>query len=583
MGDNMKLQLWAVKEVIKKCTGIVMIIGILTIMKYVMQPITLFLYKIVVRQLEATQVQFLIIGIFLLLMIEVWGSLLDTYSTMFEKKLQLSIESKFYDNVWKNAECIDIHQWDKNDFLIKIERIKKAVRTHFSGAITMFFSVTGIVISLLLSTVLIVQNSIIYFLLFILMGLLQNIFLFKYNRDYVELIKNQEPFQRKHDYFINILKNKKYIKELRILHIEEWLEGKRIKTYYKIKNINMKFSGKWTSINLIWALGMYVIEGIFYLTLVVASYKGQIGVDDAVFLIQSQLTVITLLSSFFQIVSSFSKEGLYISEYKRFIGNMEKRTGKLTIYDCHSELCVKGEAINYQYNDKRVLQDVDINIKKGEKIVVLGENGSGKSTLAKLILGLLEPTSGSIMLSLDKKSAVFQDFARFYTTVRENVAFGNLEVLNEDKILYEAIKNAAVDEQEQCNYSLSTKLGTEYFDDAIDLSGGQWQKLAYARAIISNADLIIFDEATSALDAVSELEQYKLLGSLLKGKTIIIITHRVGIAKEMDNIIFLEKGRVVETGNHETLMKKKGKYFELYTTQAEWYLEENRSEKVIHN
>ena len=133
------------------------------------------------------------------------------------------------------------------------------------------------------------------------------------------------------------------------------------------------------------------------------------------------------------------------------------------------------------------------------------------------------------------------------------------------------------------NYTLDTKLGTEYFDDAIDLSGGQWQKLAYIRSIIRQADLLIFDEATSALDAVSELKQYKMLKNMLKEKTIIIITHRVGIAREMNNIIYLENGRVVETGNHEKLMDKKGKYFDLYTTQAEWYLEENKSENVIYD
>lgn len=583
MGDIMKLQLWAVKEVIKRCTGIVMLIGILTIIKYALQPITLYLYKTIVSHLENAQMHFWIIWILLLLAMEVGGLFLDTCSTIFEKKLQLNIDTKFYDDVWKNAEYIDIHQWDKNEFLIKIERIKKAVEIHFASSITMFFSIIGIVLSLLVSTVMIVQNSIIYFLLFILMGAFQNIFLFKYNHDYVELIKKQEPFQRKHDYFTNILKSRKYIKELRILQIEDWLEQKRSKVYHKTKDINMKFSAKWTIINLIWAFGMYVIEGIFYLTIVVASYEGQMRVDDAVFLIQSQLTVINLISSLLQIVSSFSKEGLYLNEYRSFTKAQENKTWQTPDYSYQSKFGVKIENLNYQYGNERVLKDINISIKRGEKVAILGENGSGKSTLAKLILGLLQPTSGNIVLSHDKKSAVFQDFAHFYTTVRENIALGNIGLLNEDRALYEVIKNVTVDEQNSCNYTLDTKLGTEYFDDAIDLSGGQWQKLAYIRSIVRQADLVIFDEATSALDAVSELEQYKLLKNMFKEKTIIIITHRVGIAREMDNIIYLEKGRVVETGNHERLMNKKGKYFALYTTQAEWYLEENKSENIIYD
>lgn len=579
----MKLQLWAVKEVIKRCTGTVVLIGILTIIKYALQPITLYLYKTIISDLENIQIYFVIIWIFLLLVIEIGGLFLDTCSTILEKKLQLNIDTKFYDDVWKNAECIDVYQWEKNEFMIKIGRIKKAVESNFASSITMFFSVIGISLSLLVSIVMIIQTNIVYFWLFILMGTFQNVFLFKYNLDYVELIKKQEPFQRKHDYFANILKSRKYIKELRILQIEEWLEKKRSKVYYKTKDINMKFSAKWTITNLIWALGMYVIEGIFYLIIIVASYNGKMGVDDAVFLIQSQLTVINLISSLLQIVSSFSKEGLYLNEYRSFTKTKENKTRKTPEYSYQSNLSVKVENLNYQYSDERVLKDINISIKRGEKVAILGENGSGKSTLAKLILGLLQPTTGNIILFHDKKSAVFQDYAHFYTTVRENIALGNIEFLNKDSTLYEMIKNVTVDEQDLDNYTLDTKLGTEYFDDAIDLSGGQWQKLAYIRSIIRQADLLIFDEATSALDAVSELKQYKMLKNMLKEKTIIIITHRVGIAREMNNIIYLENGRVVETGNHEKLMDKKGKYFDLYTTQAEWYLEENKSENVIYD
>ncbi|MFQ7273989.1 MAG: hypothetical protein ACLRPE_15790 [Blautia producta] len=220
----MKLQLWAVKEVIKRCTGTVVLIGILTIIKYALQPITLYLYKTIISDLENIQIYFVIIWIFLLLVIEIGGLFLDTCSTILEKKLQLNIDTKFYDDVWKNAECIDVYQWDKNEFMIKIGRIKKAVESNFASSITMFFSVIGISLSLLVSIVMIIQTNIVYFWLFILMGTFQNVFLFKYNLDYVELIKKQEPFQRKHDYFANILKSRKYIKELRILQIEEWLD-----------------------------------------------------------------------------------------------------------------------------------------------------------------------------------------------------------------------------------------------------------------------------------------------------------------------------------------------------------------------
>ena len=124
------------------------------------------------------------------------------------------------------------------------------------------------------------------------------------------------------------------------------------------------------------------------------------------------------------------------------------------------------------------------------------------------------------------------------------------------------------------NQGLDTYLGTEYFEDAIDLSGGEWQKLAIARALINNANIIIFDEATASLDANAEKEYYKLLKTDFANKTIIIVTHRIGVSDMVDRIIYLENGNICEDGSHNELISKKGKYFNLYKAQARWYSDE---------
>jgi ATP-binding cassette subfamily B protein len=247
---------------------------------------------------------------------------------------------------------------------------------------------------------------------------------------------------------------------------------------------------------------------------------------------------------------------------------------------------IKLENLSFQYpgRPEPILDRISLTIEPGEKIALVGPNGAGKSTLVKLLLGLYQPTSGRITIggvdlqtiapaSLRRAvSCIFQEFARFDLTVAENVAIGNLGA--SDVAIAEAGEAAGLAEiAAKLPKGYQTLLG-KTFSGGTDLSGGQWQRVALARAFVRDAEVIILDEPTAALDARAELELFGKFLDLTRGKTAVLISHRLGAARLADRIIVLDGGRIVEQGTHEALIAAGGLYADLFGAQAQFYEEE---------
>ena len=240
-------------------------------------------------------------------------------------------------------------------------------------------------------------------------------------------------------------------------------------------------------------------------------------------------------------------------------------------------------SFRYPKTERDILKNFSLIIKPGEKIALVGENGAGKTTIIKLLLRFYDATNGEILidgvnikeLSLEQWhkhiGALFQDFIKYQFTFRENVSFGNLEEKNKEELLKDAIsKSGAADYLKNLPDGLDQVLG-KMFDRGIDLSGGQWQKLALARAFFRNAPLLILDEPTSAIDAKAEYEIFENVQKLQKDKTVIIISHRFSTVRNADRILVLDGGKIIEEGSHEKLMKENGLYAELFNLQAKGY------------
>ncbi|MPN01752.1 Lipid A export ATP-binding/permease protein MsbA [bioreactor metagenome] len=244
-------------------------------------------------------------------------------------------------------------------------------------------------------------------------------------------------------------------------------------------------------------------------------------------------------------------------------------------------------SFKYPGAEKEALSNISLQVQPGETIAIVGENGAGKSTLVKLMIGLFSPSSGSVTLgkvettkvsrkSLYKNvSAVFQNYQRYKMTLGEKVAIsdskGNSEVNKDNKEKLSSALNKAdlnIDE-EKFKDSYDTMLSREF--DGIDLSGGQWQRIAIARGFYRSYHTIVLDEPTAAIDPIEETKIYNKFVDMSKGKTAIIVTHRLGSAKIADRIVVLDNGGISEIGTHEELMSKNGKYAEMYRAQGKWY------------
>jgi ATP-binding cassette subfamily B protein len=229
------------------------------------------------------------------------------------------------------------------------------------------------------------------------------------------------------------------------------------------------------------------------------------------------------------------------------------------------------------------LHEVSLEIAAGEVVALVGENGSGKTTLATLLTGLHRPDSGAIRWDgtdlsevsheglRDRTAVLFQDFQRFALPARDNVGFGRVERRDDLDAVRAAARDAGADEVLSALPSgYDTVLGPE-FAGGTDLSGGQWQRVALARAFFRDAPLVILDEPTAALDPPAERALYDAVRSLFRGRTVLLVSHRYPSVRAADRIVVMHEGRVVETGTHDALLARDGRYAELYRAQAELY------------
>ncbi len=395
--------------------------------------------------------------------------------------------------------------------------------------------------------------------------------------------------QRKYLYFGKVLSSRDYVEERVLFQYgnrinEMWLDNYEIARKYQLKVekkwfIRMKSSGFMTA-------GFCII--ILFL-LLAPTLNGVISIGLYVSFIGIIFELIDLLSwDLTNKIDAMTQSKEAVKDLNSFL-ELERIEGanikSITPLKFES-LEFRNVKFKYPNGSCNVLQDVTFTMKAGKHYAFVGENGSGKTTIIKLILGLYSGYEGEILLNgkslKDYKLAdinatfsnVFQDFAKYSMSIRDNIEIGDINAVEAmtDEKLNQIVDDINLKEQiEKLDKGLDTQLG-KINENGLDLSGGQWQKIAIARTMVSSSPVRILDEPTSALDPISESEVYQNFQRISKEYTTIFVTHRLASVKEADEIFVLEGGTIIERGSHKELIDKGEKYCKMYETQKGWYV-----------
>lgn len=402
---------------------------------------------------------------------------------------------------------------------------------------------------------------------------------------FTELEDESAPIRREFDYYEKCIGDRAYFKETRLLGGFGFFK----KLYYSshILLSQKRWKAQCKSARMELATNMLTLAGYFVVLylLVQALLEGTITVGAFAAVFASIDMMFGIMEEVIcRHIGSLSQGLGTIGNLVRFL-ELPEREGEELALDEKQGINLHDVGFTYPGAEKSSLQHINLEINAGETIAVVGENGAGKTTLVKLMTGMYLPTEGSVEIgSRDTKkiapralyknmSAVVQKFQKYKLTLAENVYLGDIE--NEDKggqekRLEEALTQAdlsKVDRSLPDGYD--TVLSREF--DGVDLSGGQWQRVAIARGFYKKHHLIVLDEPTAAIDPIEESKIYQKFIDITKGKTAIIVTHRLGSAQIADRIIVMDKGKIAEIGTHSELMSQEGKYKEMYTAQAKWY------------
>ena len=501
------------------------------------------------------------------------GLLGDLYSNMSSEKI-----------IRKTAE-LTIAQLEDPEFYDKLER----ARTQTNSRVDLMSNALGQAESLI-SMISLIAGLIYFEPILILILILSIIPSFineaKFSSTRYSLARSWTAERRELDYLRFIGANNQTAKEIKLFGLTDFI-AERFKNlsndYYLInKKLSLKQSLYGSLFNILGVLSYYGA----YVYIIMRVLAGAISIGELTFLSGSFNRLRNNLQGFFSRFTRISESALYLQDYFDFIDLTVEQTAETKTP--MPKTIKEGFQVNdlhfaYPGSQGEVLKGVTFTLKAGEKMAFVGQNGAGKTTLIKLFLRFYEPTQGEILLDgininqfdvdayRKRFGVIFQDFFKYEFTLRENIAVGNIDQVQNDEVInYAASKSLAEQVVREMVQGLEQRLGRRFYKGT-ELSGGQWQKVALARAYMKDADVMVLDEPTSALDAQAEFDVFERFIALTKGKTSIIISHRFSTVRMADRILVLQHGQVLELGTHQELMANPKLYAELFKLQAAGY------------
>ncbi len=488
--------------------------------------------------------------------------------------------------IMQHAAILDLDQFEDSTFYDKLERARQQtvgrtvllsqVLSQLQDLITMLFLAAG----------LIVFNP---WLILLLIVAVIPAFLGEsyFNDKNYSLNRRQTPQRRELDYIRYIGASDETAREVKIFNLSGFLTDRfrqlSNQFYRDNKALVIKRSLWGTIFAILGSAGYYGA----YIFIIATTISGRQSIGALTFLAGSFRQLRSLLENILSRFTTLSQGAIYLKDFFDFFDIEPKiklaPNARSFPKNIQTGFVFENVGFKYHHSEKWANRNLSFTLHAGEKLALVGENGAGKTTLVKLLARLYDPTEGRILLDgHDLKEynlmelrkgvgVIFQDYIRYQMTVSQNIAIGNIEEKENESLIQQAAKQSLADILiQQLPDKYEQALGKR-FNQGVELSGGEWQKVALARAYMKEAQLLILDEPTAALDARAEYEVFERFTELTKGKTAVIISHRFSTVRMADRILVLDKGTLLESGDHFTLLQQNGRYAELFNLQAKGY------------
>jgi ATP-binding cassette subfamily B protein len=493
---------------------------------------------------------------------------------------QVSIE------VMKHAAALDLVTYEDPVFYDRLERARVQATDRLGMIQSIGRLVQQAITAVSLSVSIIVFSP--WLLLLLVLGVIPA-FLGESHFAFLGYATNfrQTPIRRRLDYLRVLGGSREAAKELKLFGLKEFLIERFTSLSDQIYRENVGLARRrliaGAFLSMVGTAGYYSA----YVFIVWRTINGMLTIGELTFLSGAIVQASGNIQQIFSTLASIADQALFLTDLLAFF---EMRP---TIYSKPHALpaprpIVRGfefRNVSFRYpgSSRLVLDGLNFHLRPGERVAIVGENGQGKTTIVKLLTRLYDPVEGQVLLDgVDLREyrledlyreigVIFQDFMRYELTARENIAIGQIEELSRLEALQLAAKKSmAAAVIERLPFGYEQTLGRR-FEGGVDLSGGEWQKLALARAYLRNAQLLILDEPTAALDARSEFEVFRRFAELTTGKTALFISHRFSTVRMADRVVVLEKGKISEDGSHDELARLGGTYAEMFEMQAAHY------------
>ena len=496
--------------------------------------------------------------------------------------------------IMHKAKELDLASFDRPEFYEKLENANREAGHRPIQVMTQTLSIFSGIIKLISFMVILFGAPGMWWMVLIMAAISvpKAIINFGYRRKTFRYIRRHSKERRQMNYYSDLLVNKDMVKEIRMFDLsDEFTEryNRAFGVYYKGLRSLIVRENLW---HVIMSVISSIVTCIMYIVIAGKVFEGEMMIGDYSLytgaLMSVSASVVALIEHSAQIYEGtlFIDNLISFVEEKQTVVPHTDKPLKVTHGAPHTiEFC--NVSFAYPGKDKLVLKNINLKFRPGETVVLVGLNGAGKTTFIKLLTRLYDPTEGKILLDgkdlreYDTRDLynifgiIFQDFGKYAASVSENIRFGDIgrENVNKEDIIFAAKQANAEDFISRMPDGYDTPLMRYFEQEGIEPSIGQWQKLAIARAFFSNSDILILDEPTASLDPIAEQEIFNEFDALRKDKTTIFVSHRLSSATVASKIVVLEYGELVEEGTHRELMDKRGRYYELFSTQASRYIE----------